>query len=182
MATTKTYNFQQIAAGFIASNNPKGVSDVLIASGIISAADAASLTTKDLVNKLYQYYLLNGTVKFISLLKLIPYNPNAGNWTTDPTILNPLKNDVQKIDAISGTSAFQTISTQGAPTTMDTSPSWLNWILGANSSINGSLFGSTTTTTNPVVTTTTKASAVTIGMIIAGVLVLGIIAWVAVKS
>lgn len=166
------YNFQQIAAAWISKNNPTDVRSVLVDKGIIANISVAnSLSTVQLSNLLYQYYLKNGAATYGSLLRQIPVNENISE--SDTAIIQAATSD---IESVLGISSMPPVS-NGLPTTQSSesfkSSAQKFWDL---------LVGGSTTTVSPVVTTTTKSSPLTIGLIIGGIAVVGILAWVIIKN
>lgn len=162
------YNFQQIAAAWISKNNPDGVRGVLVSQGLVSdIATAARLSQGQLADILYKYYLSNGKAAYGQLLSVIPVNGDIS--ATETAIINAASADIRRVFNIQNVTS-QNIS---AETTQDFSSGAKKfWDL---------LVGTSTSETSPTVTTSTKSSPLTIGLIIGGVAVLAIIAWVVVK-
>lgn len=162
-----TYNFQRIAASFIVKNNRAGVISTLVNNNLIADTSAGNrLTNNQLSDVLYSYYLTNGKVAYASLLNQIPVNEELS--ASENTILDAASNDMRNVLNIAPIN-----NNDGVNRTIDFKSSAKSfWDL---------LVGASTSTVEPVVTTTTKASPLTIGLIIGGIGVLAIIAWVVIK-
>jgi len=164
-----TFNIQQIAAGWIVKNNSEGVKTALVQNGILANRTIANgLSLSQLASVLYTYYTKTGSAKYAELLISIPINEN----------LSP-EEDLQTQNAydellvsLGQSQPMQVASDARIATTDFASTAKKFWDL---------LVGGTATTTAPVVTITTKASATTIGLIIGGVAILAIFAWVITK-
>lgn len=161
MATT--YNYQHIAAGFIVKNNRSGVINVLVSNGLISDMSAASLLTDSQLAKiLYNYYSANGASAYGQLLRQIPLNTNKSS-----TELMDIEQLADRLDIAPAATM------PGVPTTQSFESIF--------NSIWEKLVGKSETVITPVVVVEQKASPVTIGLIIGGIAILAIIAWVVVK-
>lgn len=159
MATT-SYNYQQIAAAFIVKNNRQGVIDVLVSNNLVANATVANLMTDaQLARILYNYYLKNGAVAYAGLLKQIPVRTDvpAGEKAEVESLASQL--DITPPQGEAFRSSFQDVF----------------------NSVWTALVGKSETVTTPVVTVEEKASPLTIGLVIGGVAILAIIAWVVVK-
>lgn len=172
-----SYNFQQIAASWIAKNNPDGVRQTLINEGIIANnALAGSLTENQLAGLLYQYYVRQGAGAYAALLSKIPVNENLS--ATENAILEQSIIDVKTILSVplgAPENINNGLSLQSAKISNETVKSVAKtfWDL---------IVGGSSTVISPDVTTTTKSSPLTIGLIIGGIAIVGILAWVILKS
>lgn len=167
----KTLTFPQIAAAFITANNPSAVKKAIVDAGIITdESKVDSLSEKELARIVYGVYLKNGAKNYAIFLKNIPLNRSANNWTTDVNKLKAMLNDMNGL--------FPSYNEQqamaGVPTTLSFGDVF--------NDVWDKIVGGTTIEKQPIVTQTTSASPMTIGLIIGGVAVLGIIAWVVIKS
>lgn len=164
----KTYNFQQIASTWIVKNNRTGVINALTENRLIANTGAGtSMTDMQLTSILYNYYLKNGGSSFANLLRQIPLNENLSQ-----SEIASLENASSDIRAVLNIAPVQRAPV-GAITTQDFKSSVSQfWDL---------IVGGSETTVQPTVTTTTKTSPLTVGLIIGGVAVLAIIAYVIVK-
>lgn len=160
MTIAKTYDLQQILAAWIVNNNPSAVRQVLISNSLISAGSNPS---KDAMGKiLYGYYLTNGNVAFLNLLKQIPVNPNTSDKQK-----RALANSYAEISSLNSGNSYPVY--QSSSRVADASADkWWNDVINV-------VLGSSTITVPPTVTTTTTTSPLVIGGLIAGVLlVLGL--------
>lgn len=168
-AGARTSNFAQIASAWIVRNNPSAVRGALVSTGLVAnTATANGMTSKQLTDTLYQYYLRTGKINFAKLLSQIPVMENISASES-----NTLANASADLAILSGANpATASVRREGDPSV---AKKWWEQVIDV-------IVGGSETTTEPVVVTTTKISPLAIGFAIAGVLVLGIIAWVIVKK
>lgn len=166
-----TYNFQQIASAWIVKNNPDEVRRVLIEKGIVSSG-TNQMSPSILTAILYQYYLKNGGAAFGTLLSQIIPNENV---TRNETLL--LQQSISEIKTAypnlrtSTPVVTNTLATANvAASSTSAVKEWWDLIVGASATV-----------VAPTVTTVTKSSPITIGLIIGGIAILGILAWVIIK-
>lgn len=160
MISTQTYNLQQILSGWIVNNNPAGVLMVLRQNGLVSPT--ANPSKAEMANILYNYYLTNGSVAFISLLKQIPVNENIS--VEDKAALANAYEEIRS----SSSGNIVTAYPSAARVSDQSTAKWWNDVIDI-------VLGTETTTVAPTVTTTTTTSPLVIGGLIAAViLVLGL--------
>lgn len=167
MATVKTVSLKQILGAYMVANDKEQTKRLLVEFGIVANMDVAnSLSDKDLANAIAAYGETAGNAAFTNLVKSFVINRNANNWTTDEKIMAATIADLKA-------AGYSPATDPSARSFGDTLQQGIDW-----------LTGSSTSTTNPVVSTstTTKASPVVIGAIIGGVLLVGILAYVVLKS
>lgn len=166
-----TYNFQQIASAWIVKNNPDEVRRVLIEKGIVSSG-TSQMSPTILTAVLYQYYLKNGGAAFGALLSQMIPNENVSR--SEVLLLQQSINEITSAYPnlrVSTPVVTNTLSTASvAQSTTSVVKEWWNLIVGV-----------TTTDVAPTVTTVTKSSPITIALIIGGIAVLAILAWVIIK-
>jgi hypothetical protein len=159
--SSAAYTFPQIAAAWISQNNPADVRRVLVENGLIVNMTAANnLNSDQLAKVLYMFSLKKGNQAYGNLLSKIVPNSNVTN--SERETLSDAKQAIIQAFPYGGDSTFAI---------GDSVKDFWN-----------SLVGQSTSTTAPTIITTTKASPVTIGLIIGGIAVLGIIAYIVVKS
>lgn len=165
----KAVSFSELAAGYAVANDTPQVRRLLVANGLVANMAAAnSLSQKQIANLLVSYSNTNGTDRYLQLLRQFSPNTSTPNWTNDSKLMSTAKSEIYA-------AVPQAAAIRASQNSTLSSNDWFSSFLDA-------IEGSKTSVTAPVITTTTKASPVTIGLIIGGVLVLGIIAYVIVKS
>jgi len=156
-----------IPAIFISQNNPVGTRNSLVSAGIVANKQVANnMSEAQLANALYNFYLSKGSVSYANLLTgITPLKDGAG-----------ADNLVQAVKEIKSVSAEPPMM---KPIGQELQLFGSDWLKNA---WNG-LIGQSVTETAPStrIVTTTKASPLTIALILGGVLVLGIMAYVIIK-
>lgn len=158
----KRTTFQEIAANYAVANDRLQVEKLLVDNGTIANLEIAhAMSDKQLVSTLYGYYLKNGATAYALLLAKFVPNRNANNWTTDQARLTPAVEDLRRLKYISSNPNARA--------------DWFTELWTG-------LVGSSSTTQPTTVITTTSTSPAVIGYILAGVLVLAVLAYVIVKK
>lgn len=164
-----------IAGAWISENNPVAVASILANKGLVASFDIAKkLTSTEKTQLLYNYYLQNGIFAYQELLRSIPVIENGKG-------VNDLAQALPEISNITGI-PINTTNESGLPTTsgLRTTSVAIQDIGKFASNLFNGLIGQTSSTTT--ITggggTTTKASPVIIGVILGGLLLIGIMAYV----
>lgn len=157
MTTAKTYNLQQIITGWIVNNNPSAVKQVLINNSLISSG--ANPSKKEMAKIIYSYYLSNGSGALFTILKEIPINPNTSQ--SQKMALANAYSEISSSNTGNSTPQYQSSSRVG-----EQSPKKLV------DDILGYILGSEITVVQPTVTPAPTNSALIIGGLIAGVLLI----------
>lgn len=174
--STKIVDFSLLAATWIVNNNPNGVRSAMVAQGIIANGVAANAMSRaQLVSSLYNYSKSRGKAAYANLLRSITPNDNIS--ASESQTLSQATNDIRAVASANNIMMAQPAG-QTSATFREGDPSvakkWWEELIEV-------IVGGSETVVPPVITTTTRTSPLAIGLIIGGVLVLGILAYVIVK-